>query len=91
MACVRFGGFIGVIGFVGGEELLLNIRQLVGPMIRMQGIVVGSRATLESVIRLFALHRLKPVVDSCYPLERSAEALRRMKRGEHVGKIVITI
>jgi putative PIG3 family NAD(P)H quinone oxidoreductase len=35
--------------------------------------------------------RLKPVIDSTFPLADAAEAHRRMESGEHVGKIVLTI
>ena len=33
--------------------------------------------------------RLKPVIDSVFPLERAADAHARMESGEHVGKIVL--
>jgi putative PIG3 family NAD(P)H quinone oxidoreductase len=35
--------------------------------------------------------RLRPVVDSVFPLDRAAEAHARMEAGEHVGKIVLEI
>jgi putative PIG3 family NAD(P)H quinone oxidoreductase len=35
--------------------------------------------------------RLKPVIDSTFPLDRAAEAHARMEAGEHVGKIVLEI
>ena len=35
--------------------------------------------------------RLKPVIDSVFPLERAAEAHARMEAGEHVGKIVLAV
>ena len=35
--------------------------------------------------------RLKPVIDSLFPLEQAADAHRRMESGEHVGKIVLTV
>jgi NADPH2:quinone reductase len=35
--------------------------------------------------------RLKPVIDSTFPLERAADAHRRMESGEHVGKIVLEV
>jgi len=35
--------------------------------------------------------RLRPVIDSRFPLERAAEAHARMEAGSHVGKIVLEI
>ena len=35
--------------------------------------------------------RLKPVIDSSFPLDRAAEAHALMEAGEHVGKIVLTV
>jgi NADPH:quinone reductase-like Zn-dependent oxidoreductase len=91
LAATAFGGFIGVIGFLGGSTVPLNIRQLIGPMVRMQGIVVGSRAHLEAVIRLMSLHQIKPTIDSEIPLAQAADGFTRMQRAEHTGKIVITL
>jgi NADPH:quinone reductase-like Zn-dependent oxidoreductase len=39
-----FGGFVGVVGFVAGYEATFGVRQLLGPMLRVQGIAIGSRA-----------------------------------------------
>ena len=35
--------------------------------------------------------RLKPVIDSVFPLEKAADAHRRIESGEHVGKIVLEV
>ena len=35
--------------------------------------------------------KLRPVVDSVFPLTRAAEAHARMEAGEHVGKIVLEV
>lgn len=35
--------------------------------------------------------RLKPIIDSVFPLEQAAEAHRRMESGDHVGKVVLTM
>jgi NADPH:quinone reductase-like Zn-dependent oxidoreductase len=91
LGALAFGGFIGVVGFVAGYEATIPVRQLIGPMVRIQGIAVGSRARFEAMNRAIAQHRLKPVVDTTFSLEKAAEAFKRMQRGEHFGKIVVTI
>ena len=35
--------------------------------------------------------RLKPVIDSSFPLDRAAEAHARMEAGDHIGKIVLEV
>ena len=37
------------------------------------------------------LGRLKPVIDSIFPLDRVADAHRRMESSDHIGKIVLTV
>jgi D-arabinose 1-dehydrogenase-like Zn-dependent alcohol dehydrogenase len=54
LTALTFCGFIRVIGFVGGYTASMDIRQLIGPMARIQGIAVGSRAR--------AMNALSPVM-----------------------------
>ena len=91
LAALAFGGFVGVVGFVAGYEAKFPIRALVGPMIRVQGIAVGSRARFEAMNRAIALHGLKPVIDSTFALEDAANAFRHLRAGAHFGKVVVTI
>jgi NADPH:quinone reductase-like Zn-dependent oxidoreductase len=91
MASLAFGGFIGVVGFVGGYKAEIPLRGVIGPMVRIQGIAVGSRARFEAMNRAISQQKLKPVVDSTFPLDRTADAFRHMKAGKHFGKIVISI
>jgi NADPH:quinone reductase-like Zn-dependent oxidoreductase len=91
LSAVAFGGFVGVIGFVGGYQAGMDIRQLIGPMVRVQGIAVGSRTRFEAMNRAIAAHGLRPVVDQVFPLERAADAFALMERGGHFGKIAISL
>jgi len=91
LAAVAFGGFIGIVGFVAGLKADIPLRSVIGPMIRIQGIAVGSRARFEAMNRAIALHKLKPVIDSTFPLEKAADAFRHMEQGRHFGKIVVSI
>ena len=91
LAAAAFGGFIGVVGFVGGFEAKIDVRRLLGPMVRLQGIAVGSRSRFEAMNRAIAAHELRPVVDRVFPLEASAEAFALMERGGHFGKIAVSL
>lgn len=60
-------------------------------MVRVHGIAVGSRTQFEAMNRAIAVHRLKPVVDRVFPLERAAEAFALMEKGGHFGKIGVSL
>lgn len=91
LAAVAFGGFIGIVGFVAGMKADIPLRSIIGPMIRIQGIAVGSRARFEAMNRAIALHRLRPAIDSTFALEKAADAFRHLEQGKHFGKIVISL
>ena len=46
---------------------------------------------VRTVWPLLADGRLKPEIDSTFPLARAADAHRRIDAGEHVGKVVLTL
>lgn len=48
-------------------------------------------ALREYVWPLVASGHLRPVVDSVFPLERAADAHRRMESSQHVGKIILEL
>jgi NADPH:quinone reductase-like Zn-dependent oxidoreductase len=91
LTAAAYGGYVGVIGFVGGFEASVDVRQLIMPMARVHGIAVGSRTGFEAMNRAVAEHGLKPVVDQVFPLEDAAEAFALMERGGHFGKIAISL
>jgi NADPH2:quinone reductase len=43
----------------------------------------------ERVMPLLRQGRIKPLIDSTFPLEKAADAHRRMETSEHIGKIVL--
>ena len=49
-------------------------------------------ATIEArVMPLLREGRVKPLMDSTFPLEKAADAHRRMETSEHIGKIVLAV
>ena len=46
---------------------------------------------LNYLIELFEENKLKPVIDKCFHLEKTADAFRYFGEGHFKGKIVITV
>jgi len=57
--------------------------------VRVQGVLVGSRADFEAMNRAIALHQLRPVVDRVFPFAEAREAFAYQERGGFFGKICI--
>jgi NADPH2:quinone reductase len=50
-----------------------------------------ARAVEKHVLPLIAAGRVKPVVDSTFPLTQAAAAHARMETSAHIGKIVLIV
>jgi NADPH:quinone reductase-like Zn-dependent oxidoreductase len=57
--------------------------------IRVQGVIVGSRETFESLNRAVSEHRLRPVLDRSFPFGEARAAFEHMAGQGHFGKITI--
>lgn len=67
---------------------------LTGSTLRARDTAFKSRVAAELMAKVWpyvAAGDLKPVIDSVFPLERAADAHRRMEEGSHVGKIVLKV
>jgi NADPH:quinone reductase-like Zn-dependent oxidoreductase len=89
LGVVRKGGRVVTCGAHGGETVALDVIEL----FRAERTIIGSRTCtrreIATVIGLVAEGRLNPVIDSVYPLREVADALEKMRRREHFGKIVL--
>jgi NADPH:quinone reductase-like Zn-dependent oxidoreductase len=92
-------GRIVQIAFLKGSKvevdlmrLMLRRLTLTGSTLRIQSIEAKARmakAIEQRIWPLIAQGKLKPVMDSTYPLEDAADAHRRIDAPEHIGKIVL--
>lgn len=87
----------GVFVMVGGTVGALLQTALLGPLLslsgsRRLGILMWRPSTddLEEMKTLFAAGDVVPVIDSVYPLEETAAALRHIGEKRAKGKIVVT-
>lgn len=91
LRAVRPGGTISLIGRFGHREAAPSLLPVVMRAIKLQGVYVGHKQSFESMLAAFTKADVRPVIDSVYPLERTADALERMLSGHHFGKICLKV
>ncbi len=75
-------------------RLMMRRLTLTGSTLRPRSVAFKSLVADEiarSVWPFVADGKLKPVIDSTFPLALAADAHRRMEAGDHVGKIVLVV
>jgi NADPH:quinone reductase-like Zn-dependent oxidoreductase len=84
-------GHVSLVGFLAGVSSNINLINMNLKRATITGVSVGNAEDFQNMLSAISQHDLKPVIDSTYPLEKSAEAFRHLKSGAHFGKIIITI
>jgi zinc-binding alcohol dehydrogenase/oxidoreductase len=87
----RKGGRVVVFGGTGGTEVTLQVRPFYFAQQSLHGTQLGSPLDFTNLLRALEVARWKPVIDSVYRLSEAADAHARMAKGEHFGKLVLTI
>jgi NADPH:quinone reductase-like Zn-dependent oxidoreductase len=88
---VAKGGRIVICGATTGFDAQTDLRYIYSKEISVFGSFMGGGGELLTVLELFKQRRLRPVVDREFPLSAAADAQTRMEKGEHFGKIVLTV
>jgi NADPH2:quinone reductase len=88
------------IAFGRGAEVMLDLRKVMSKRLVITGSTLRPRSVEEKTrLRdgveqhlwpLFVSGKMRPVIDSVYPMEQAAEAHRRMESSQHIGKILIS-
>ena len=92
-------GRIVQIATLGGAKANVNIVKLQVKRLHHTGSTLRPRSNADKAAMVAAIEakvmpllregRIKPVMDSTFPLEKAADAHRRMESSEHIGKIVL--
>jgi NADPH:quinone reductase-like Zn-dependent oxidoreductase len=94
-ALARDGVFAMVGGSMGFLLVQMMLIQPVASKFREKKLgIMGyrpNREDLHMLCKLFEEGKLKPVIDSCFSLEKTADAFRYFWEGNFKGKIIITV
>ncbi len=85
------GGKLLTCGATSGRQIQFDLRSLFGKNITIHGSRMGKKKGLHDVLEHLKAGRLKPVIDSVYPLKEAAQAHTRMEERMNFGKIVLTV
>jgi NADPH:quinone reductase-like Zn-dependent oxidoreductase len=101
LACLAEEGRHVSIAFQRGAKAELLIPDLMRRRLTLTGSTLRPRSVdfktmvADEILRTVWPYaeggRLKPVIDSTFPLDAAADAHARMEAGEHVGKIVLEV
>jgi len=84
----------GIYVTVGGKTSRILQVLLFGKLLKkynMNLVAYQTNKDLNYIVELFETDKLKPVIDKCYPLEKTAEAFRYFGEGRFKGKVVVTV
>jgi putative PIG3 family NAD(P)H quinone oxidoreductase len=92
-------GRIVQIATLGGAKATVNIAKVMVKRLHHTGSTLRPRSNADKAAMVAAIEakvmplmregRIKPVMDSTFPLEKAADAHRRMETSQHIGKIVL--
>lgn len=86
---VATGGYIALIGVLGGITAELDMPSVVLKHIKMSGLAVGSKEMQEKMIAAIETNDIHPVIDRRFAFDELAQAFEYQAGGSHFGKIVL--
>jgi NADPH:quinone reductase-like Zn-dependent oxidoreductase len=89
MKALKPGGTIVTCGATTGGEVAFDIRFLFSRQLSFLGSFMGTMGELYDVLQHVFSGKLKPVVDTTFPLKEARAAHERMAKSEMFGKIVL--
>jgi NADPH2:quinone reductase len=94
-------GRIVQIAFLASSRLTVDLMRLMLKRLTHTGSTLRARAVADkaaiaqavekNVLSFLASGRVKPLIDSTFPLAQANAAQARMESGKHIGKIVLTL
>ncbi|GAW20703.1 hypothetical protein ANO14919_102120 [Xylariales sp. No.14919] len=96
LSCVACGGTISAIGILtgsteAGKSQLSTGMRLIQRNATLKGINVGPKDRAEEMVAFYETAQIRPIVDRVFEFSDALEALRYVRSGSHIGKVVIKV
>lgn len=91
LQCLSKGGRMVVCGSTSGPTTTIDIRFLYMKQHAILGCYMGSKKELFDVLNLVEFGKLRPTIDTVFPLKDAVAAQQRMLNRENFGKIVLKV
>lgn len=87
--CLARGGTIVTCGATAGRDINFNLWPFFVKQQRLVGSYGRNRADLQATLEWAAAGKLKPVIDSVFPLEQTASAFAKLRARDVLGKVLV--
>ena len=91
VASLALAGRLVTCGATTGYDAKVDLRFLFSRQLSLLGSYMGAKSELQTVMKLVAAGRLKPVVDRIFPLAEAAAAHAYLEAGSQFGKVVLAV
>ena len=98
---LKEGGRLVIVGLLSGADCRIDLSQILRKRIQIKGSVMRSRSIEDKreitnrFKKMWLPHlisgKIRPIIDSVYPLEKVKEAHERMEANQNFGKICLEI
>ncbi|WP_143961522.1 zinc-binding dehydrogenase [Litoribacter populi] len=85
------GGKLVFYGATLGNPTGLDMRRVFWNQLTIQGSTMGSDSNFEEMLAFVKSTKIVPVVDQVFKLDDALQAFDRMKAGDQIGKIVLSM
>jgi NADPH:quinone reductase-like Zn-dependent oxidoreductase len=91
LASLAAGGRLVTCGATTGYDAKVDLRFLFTRQLSLLGSYMGTKSELQTVMKLVAAGKLKPIVDRVFPLAEAAAAHAYLESSSQFGKVVLKV
>jgi NADPH:quinone reductase-like Zn-dependent oxidoreductase len=85
------GGRLVTCGATSGDQPPADLRRIFIRQLQILGSTAGNLSEFRDLLAFVELHRIVPVIDSEFPLDRVHQALGRLESGQQFGKVGLNL